>query len=90
MSRIERDLCAADGLPVDRACRIGLEAAIAQKFGVNAALIGKVDLFGHQSVQHRADLRLNLAGVNGKGGFGQGPGRDAHGGEQWQQDKAPQ
>ena len=47
---------------------VGLEGAIADEFGVEAAIVGMIDLFGHDAVEGRAYSSDGLGGVDGKRG----------------------
>ena len=41
-----------------------LESAVSQKFGIQAAIVGVVDLLSHQAIKHRAYFALNLVYIN--------------------------
>ncbi len=52
----------------------GLEGAVVDEFGVEAAVVGVVDLFGHDAVEGGAYLGDGFGGVDAKGGVGLGDG----------------
>ena len=53
---------------------ICLEGAVADEFGVEAAIVGVVDLFGHDAVEGGAYFCDGFGGVDGEGGGGLGGG----------------
>ncbi len=42
------------------------EGAVAHQFGIEAAVVGVVDLFGHEAVERGADLRGGVIHLNGE------------------------
>ncbi len=61
-----RGIATLDEVPVIDAAPITAKGAIAYHFGVEPAIVGVVDLFGHQAVESLADRRDLLVGVNGE------------------------
>ena len=71
-----------DEIPVVDALPAAAEGAVADHFGVEAAVVGVVDLLGHEAVEGGADFGDGLVGVNGEdrglgeGGSGEGGGEE--------------
>ena len=57
-----------EGPVFEAGAAIGLEGAVADELGVEAAVVGVVDLLGHEAVEVGADFGDGLGGVDGKGG----------------------
>ena len=57
-----------DGPVFEAAAAGGTEGAVVDELGVEAAVVGVVDLFGHEAVEGGADFGDGLGGVDGEGG----------------------
>jgi len=68
--------------PVADAAPIGQEGAIVDEFGVEAAVVGVVDLFGHEAIEGGADLGDGLGGVDAERGRTLCDGDERNGGEE--------
>ena len=62
--RVQCDRRVADGIPENGVSRVCLERAIANQFSVDSALVGEIDFFGHQPVQHGAHGAGDFARVD--------------------------
>jgi hypothetical protein len=53
-----------DEVPVLNSSPVGAEGAVTDQLGVKAAIVGVVDLLGHEAVEFGADFGDGLAGVD--------------------------
>ena len=58
----------------EAAAAVVLEGAVGDEFGVEAAVVGVVDLLGHDAVEGGADVGGGVGGIDGEGGSGLGEG----------------
>ncbi len=76
----------ADGGPMRRCGWVIEKGAVLNQLGIQPAVVGMIDLLGHQTVEERTHLAGGMGGVNGEGGVsgetaGSGEGAEGEGGE---------